>query len=248
MGAAALAESRHPGHRRYRAPAQVVRSTLGEVLATTNRPPLDERQLSFVGEGQSNSDSYLFCAGDLGLLRRPAVAVVGARDVSEDGAKRARRLAKEIASAGVAVVSGLAKGVDVNAHRAAIQAGGATIAVIGTPLDKAYPAAHAELQETIYLHHLLISPFRNGTPVYPSSFPKRNRVMAALSDGTVIIEASDSSGTLHQAAECQRLGRWLFIVQSVFENPALKWPKSFAKYNKMVIVSSSDDIIGRIVP
>ena len=125
-------------------------------------------------------------------------------------------------------------------------AGGRTIAVIGTPLAKAYPAENARLQEEIYSHHLLISPFKDGETVFKSNFPKRNRVMAAISDATVIVEASDTSGTLHQAAECQRLGRWLFIMESVTKNPALTWPARFIGKNRVAILSSVEDILSAI--
>jgi DNA processing protein len=125
----------------------------------------------------------------------------------------------------------------------AIEAGGRVVAVIGTPLDKAYPAENAELQKAIYRDHLLVSPFPSGEQVFPSNFPKRNRVMAALSDATVIVEASDTSGTLHQAAECQRLGRWLFIMRSVAEDRKLKWPVKFIGKPKVAVLASTADIL-----
>lgn len=244
MGLQLLAreETRRPSRKRYAAPPSAT-TTLTEALAYVGRPPLDESQLSFIASNQSKSDTFIHYAGSLDLLCRPAVAVVGARAVTDEGAARARRLAKELARAGVTVVSGLAKGVDVNAHQAAIAAGGKTVAVIGTPLGKAYPAEHGNLQTLIAQEHLLISPFEEGSRVFPSNFPKRNRVMAALTDGTVIIEASDTSGTLHQAAECQRLGRWLFILRSVYEDPALSWPKTFVQYKRTRIVSSAGDVL-----
>ncbi len=166
--------------------------------------------------------------------------------MTEEGAARARRLSRELAVSGVTVVSGLAKGVDINAHRAAIAAGGATAAVIGTPLGQAYPAEHRDIQELIASEFLLISPFPEGASVYASNFPKRNRVMAALTIGTVIVEATDSSGTLHQAVECERLGRWLFILKSVYENPNLKWPKRYARYERVKIVASAEDVLGAL--
>ena len=136
--------------------------------------------------------------------------------------------------------------MDAAAHTSAIEHNGSTIAVIGTPLDKAYPAENSALQEWIYNEHLLISPFRQGEAVFRGNFPKRNRVMAALSDATVIVEASDTSGTLHQAAECQRLGRWLFVMKSVAEDPALEWPKSFLGKEKVAVLTSTLDIVNVI--
>lgn len=145
------------------------------------------------------------------------------------------------------VVSGLALGVDTAAHEAAIAAHGSTIGVIGTPLDRAYPAENAPLQEEIYQHHLLISPFDRGEKTYRSSFPKRNRVMAALCDATVIVEASDTSGSLHQAAECARLGRWLFIAKSLVDNPDLEWPKKFLKHPRTATLSATNDLVGTVI-
>src|SRR5207237_8183973 len=115
--------------------------------------------------------------------------------------------------------------------------------VIGTPLPKADTDDNYELHVTIWQRHLLMSPFAEGERVFKSNFPKRNRVMAAISDATVIIEASDTSGTLHQAIECNRLGRWLFIVKSVAADPSLKWPASFLRNPKTAILERTDDIL-----
>lgn len=192
----------------------------------------------------------LFYAGRIDLVRRKCVAIVGARKVSVDGAKRARRLARELVEHGIVVVSGLAEGVDTAAHEGALEAGGDTVAVIGTPLDKAYPAFNKRLQERIHREHLLVSPFPVGAAVYKSNFPQRNRTMAAISDATVIIEASDTSGSLHQAAECQpgRLDRWLFIGKSVVDDPNLTWPKRFIgqAFPKARVLNSTEDILAAL--
>src|SRR5712692_11388665 len=192
------------------------------------------------------SDHRLWCVGDTSLLRRKCVAIVGTRQVSPEGAARSRRLARELAAAGVVIVSGLAKGVDTEALGAAIEAGGRVVAVIGTPIDRAYPAENKQLQERIYREHLLISQFAPGERVFPTNFPERNKLMAALSDATVITEAGDTSGTLHQAAECGRLGRWLFICRSVVDDPSLQWPKRFLGQPKVESFSSTDDILKEV--
>jgi DNA processing protein len=221
---------------------------------TYNPPPTSgELTLSQVKDFPQNSKLLLttpaiYFAGDPGLLERPRVAIVGSRDVSKDGSLRTTRLARELVAAGVVVVSGLAKGVDAAAHRSAIENGGRTIAVIGTPLDKAYPAENAELQETIWREHLLISQFPKGSPTSKSSFPERNKLMAALSHVTVIMEASDKSGTLHQAAECVRLGRPLFIARSVVEDPTVLWPKRFLKPDLRVYVLNRVTEIFAVMP
>ncbi|MEX4008467.1 DNA-processing protein DprA [Neoaquamicrobium sediminum] len=203
---------------------------MNELLEFTSRTKNIEQKSLF--REQTDADLDVFYAGDLSLLKRRCVSVIGARDVSEQGAGRARKIARSLADAGVVVVSGLAKGVDIEAHRATLEVGGDTVAVIGTPLGKCYPIDHASIQEEIWSQHLLISQFKAGTRTFPSDFPKRNRLMAALTDASVIVEASDSSGTLHQAAECVKLGRWLFIMKSVAENPDLEWPAKFLGYEK----------------
>ncbi|WNG24123.1 DNA processing protein DprA [Cystobacter fuscus] len=198
------------------------------------------------GERPISPETELFYSGDLGLVRRPCVAIVGTRAVSSQGAARARRLARELVKAGVVVVSGLAKGVDTEALSAAIEAGGQVVAVIGTPLDQAYPAENKRLQETIYREHLLVSQFPWGSRTHQGNFPARNRTMAAISDATVIIEAGETSGTLHQAVACNRMGRWLFIARSVAENPQLTWPASFLGQPRTRVLSDTDDVIGAL--
>ena len=144
---------------------------------------------------QLESDRSRLGNPDESVSSKHALAVIGARKASELGRRRARQFARQLAENGVVVVSGLADGIDTEALEAAIDAGGKVVGVIGTPLSKAYPAKNAELQEAIYRDHLLISQFPSGARVFPSNFPARNRTMAALSDASVVIEASDTSGT-----------------------------------------------------
>lgn len=182
----------------------------------------------------------LFCAGQSALLRRACVAVVGTRSPSPLGRARARRLSRELVAAGAVVMSGLAAGIDTEAHVSAIAAGGHTVAVIGTPLDRTYPAASAGLQQIISREHLLVSPFPTGSSVTRANFPRRNKVMATLSQATVIIEAAEQSGTLHQAAECLRLGRPLFIARSLVTNPRLSWPQRLLQSGARILTSTQD--------
>src|SRR5262245_51973770 len=171
----------------------------------------------------------IHAVGDSSLVERPRIAIVGARKATLDGRRRAAQLARDCARAGVVVVSGLAEGIDQAAHTAVIEHGGSTIAVIGTPLDKVYPAKHAELQRRIYREHLLISPFHWGDKFVPSNFPERNRIMARLALATVIIEASDTSGSLHQAVESVHVGHPVFIAAGMLDDPKLSWPKRFVR-------------------
>ncbi len=185
------------------------------------------------------------CVGDLSLLDRPRIAIVGARKASTEARKRAAQLARDCARAGVVVVSGLAEGIDYAAHTACIEHGGRTIAVIGTPLDKAYPEEHADLQRVIYRDHLLVSPFEWGQKFVPANFPERNRIMARLAMATVIIEARDTSGSLHQAAESVAVAHPVFIASSVLANSKLTWPQRFIGEGKPFgrVLRTSDDVV-----
>jgi DNA processing protein len=157
-------------------------------------------------------------AGDAALLARPGVAIIGSRRSTPEGRNAAASIASELARAGVVVISGLAAGIDAVAHEAAMTAGGRTIAVIGTSLDTAYPKDHAALQARIAEEHLVVSPFESGSAWH---FPKRNRLMAQLSQATVLIEASATSGTRHQVSACAALGRPVFAPAHLVEQ--LDW-------------------------
>jgi DNA processing protein len=245
MAKSRQSDVRVPGRSpRYTAPDEVHSILLHDLIAFTGRP-VDAKQESLFDKA-GDADLTVFWSGDLSLLKAKCVCVIGARDVSEAGALRARRVARELTESGVVVTSGLAKGVDVAAHKGAIDARGSTIAVIGTPIDKAYPAEHSEVQMDIYRDHLLISQFRPGQRTFPSDFPKRNKLMAALTDASIIVEASDTSGTLHQAAECVRLGRWLFIMRSVAENRDLEWPAKFLNSPRVAVLSSVQEVLDAI--
>lgn len=238
-----------PRQSRYHPPARVRQTTLMELLGRSNRGKLEPAQMSFLdraAEKAGASDLPIWYAGNVDLVERRSIAVIGTRDVSEIGRKRASKFARELAADGIVVVSGLAAGVDAQALGSAMKEGGKVIAVIGTPIDKAYPAANAELQEEIYEQHLLISQFPSGERTFPSHFPARNRTMAAISDGSVIIEASETSGTLHQAAECVRLGRWLGIAKGVVEDPELTWPERFLSYPKCIILESTEEFVRKV--
>ncbi len=183
-----------------------------------------------------NAPDQLFIAGDQSLLTEGRrVAVVGSRKASPEGLARARVLTRALVKHGITVVSGLAGGIDTAAHEEAIQSGGRTIAVLGTPLSVAYPASNRGLLERIKRDHLAISQFPEGYPFKPENFPRRNRTMALISDATVIVEAEEKSGTRHQGWEALRLGRLVLLMQSVAESPALTWPKEMIAYGAQVL-------------
>jgi DNA processing protein len=173
----------------------------------------------------------LYVVGPLSIpLPSPRVSVIGSRKASPEGLKAASDISRTLARHKVTVVSGLAEGIDTSAHMAAIEEGGRTVAVLGTPLDRVYPHTNLKLQETIKRQHLLISQFPIGYPIQPKNFVLRNRTMALISDASIIVEAGDASGSLHQGWEALRLGRPLFIWKTVMRDSSLKWPAEMVRY------------------
>ena len=150
--------------------------------------------------------------GPAAILARPSVAIVGARSCSSYGAQVARDLARELAAAGLVVVSGLARGVDGEAHRGALAAGGLTVAVLGCGIDRDYPRAHAELARRIAASGLVVSEYPAGVEPSPWRFPARNRIIAGLARATVVVEARARSGALITADFALELGREVFAV------------------------------------
>lgn len=163
-------------------------------------------------------------------VEQRSVAVVGTRKASEEGRRRAAKLARALVGDGFAVVSGMAAGIDTAAHESALEAGGVTIAVIGTPLSETYPRENRGLQRRIAADHLVVS----QVPVWRYHqldwranrgwFPERNVTMSALTEATVIVEAGETSGTLIQARAALGQGRKLFVLESCFQ-AGLEWPE-----------------------
>jgi DNA processing protein len=155
---------------------------------------------------------YLRGGGGSELLSRIAVAIVGARACSPYGAQVARTLGRELAAAGVLVVSGLARGIDGEAHKGALAANGQTVAVLGCGIDRDYPAAHASLASSIAERSLLVSEYEPGVEPAPWRFPARNRIIAGLCAATVVVEARERSGALITADFALEEGREVFAV------------------------------------
>jgi DNA processing protein len=155
---------------------------------------------------------YLRGDGDPELLSRPAVAIVGARACSAYGRQVGRMLGRELAAAGVVVVSGMARGIDGEAHRGALEADGLTVAVLGCGIDRDYPAAHAGLARAIAERSLLVSEYEPGIEPLPFRFPARNRIVAGLCAATIVVEARERSGALITADFALEEGREVFAV------------------------------------
>lgn len=176
----------------------------------------------------------LFTAGPMEIpLPRPRAAIIGSRRASAKALNVAAEIARKLAKRRVVIVSGLAEGIDTAAHTAAIEAGGRTIAVLGTPLDRVYPQKNAKLQEEIMDKHLAVSQFPGGHHTQPKDFVLRNRTMALIANASVIVEAGETSGSLHQGWEALRLGRPLFIWTSIISDSSLSWPKRMLRYGAL---------------
>lgn len=194
----------------------------------------------------------LYFQGRWELIATRSVAVVGTRKPSGEGLSRVRHLVKRLVQDQFTIVSGLAEGVDTEAHNAAIAAGGETIAVIGTPLNHVYPKSNASLQERIAKDHLLISQVpleryeAQNFRVNRFFFPERNKTMSALTEATIIVEAGETSGTLVQAREALKQKRKLFILNSCFERSDLTWPTRF-EAEGAIRVREYDDIRRELV-
>jgi DNA processing protein len=189
----------------------------------------------------------LYYQGAWELTEPRAVAVVGSRKASPEGLKRAQQIARVLVQKDFTVVAGLAEGIDTAAHATALEEGGRTIAVLGTPLSSVYPVANRDLQERIAREQLVISQVpvlryaRQGPRGNRLFFPERNVTMSALTEATIIVEAGETSGTLTQARAALHQGRKLFILDSCFLRGDLTWPARF-EAEGAIRVRSADDI------
>jgi len=182
----------------------------------------------------------LFCQGDAELLARRQLAIVGARAVSRQGAETAEAFAAELARCGLGITSGLALGVDGAAHRGALAAGGATVAVCGTGLDRVFPARHRELAREIAARGLLVSEFPTGTPPLAGHFPRRNRIISGLSLGVLVVEAARDSGSLITAKLAAEQGREVFAIPGSIHSPTSRGPHALIRSGAKLTESVHD--------
>jgi len=154
-----------------------------------------------------NPPRILWIRGDLSICERTVVAIVGARAASREGVAAAEAIAGDLARAGIVVASGLARGIDRAAHAGALDAGGTTIAVLGTGIDYVYPEENAALFARIGAAGLMVTEFPPGTPPYPGNFPRRNRIISGLSRAVLVVEAAEKSGSLITARLAADQGR-----------------------------------------
>ena len=189
----------------------------------------------------------LFVAGDATALWSPQIAVVGSRNASQSGLATASSFARALAGAGFAITSGLAEGIDGAAHAAALDAGGATIAVLGTGPDLVYPPKHHGLAARIRMQGALVSEFPPGTPAHPSHFPRRNRIIAGLSLGTLVVEAGVRSGALITARNAAESGREVFAIPGSIHNPLARGCHQLIR-NGAKLVETAEEVIAELAP
>jgi DNA processing protein len=188
-----------------------------------------------------NRPPFLFVRGEVTEADARSVAVVGTRKASEKGRTLAREMAAALAEREVTVVSGLAAGIDSEAHQAALDAGGRTIAVMGTGIDRVYPKGNEALAKRIAEHGALLSQFWPGSPPKSSNFPIRNAVTSGMAIGTVVVEASSTSGAKMQARLALEHGKRLFLVRSLVMQE--EWARRYASRRGAVVVDGVDDVV-----
>lgn len=189
----------------------------------------------------------LFCQGDPDLLARPQLAVVGARAASRQGCEIAGSFAAGLTRAGLLVTSGLAQGIDGAAHRGALGAGGATVAVCATGLDRVYPARHRELAHEITARGVLVSEFPVGTPPLSDHFPRRNRIISGLALGVLVIEAAPQSGSLITARLASEQGREVFAIPGSILSPLSRGAHALIRQGAK-LTESVRDIVEELAP
>jgi DNA processing protein len=189
----------------------------------------------------------LFCRGQLEPRDELAVAIVGSRRCTVYGRQQAERLAGTLARAGLTIVSGLARGIDAAAHRGALEAGGRTIAVLGTGLANIYPPEHGELADAVAGQGAVVAEVPLETAALPGLFPQRNRIIAGLSLGVVVVEASRNSGALHTVRHALEQGREVFAVPGRIDSLASEGCHDIIR-DGAVLVRHADDILQGLGP
>jgi DNA processing protein len=184
----------------------------------------------------------LYYIGRRELLNRPALAVVGSRNATPQGLDNARAFARALAEAGVTVVSGLALGIDGAAHEGALDTNASTLAVVGTGLDRVYPARHRELARAIARHGGLISEFPPGTPPLAYNFPRRNRLLSGLARGVLVVEAALSSGSLITARLAGEQGREVFAIPGSIHSPLARGCHKLIREGAKLVETAQDII------
>lgn len=190
----------------------------------------------------SDAPPLLFVTGDPEVLKAPQIALIGSRNPSAGGIENAERFAAELAGRGLCITSGLASGIDAASHRGALSVDGLSIAVTGTGLDRVYPAANRELAHQLADQGALVSEFPVGTPPRSQNFPRRNRLISALSSGVLVIEATVRSGSLITARLASEQGREVLAVPGSIHNPMARGCHALIRQGAK-LVETADDVL-----
>ena len=190
----------------------------------------------------------VYVSGDLSLLNKPMIAIVGSRHASTQGLKNSHFFAKSLSRAGILVISGLARGVDGAAHQGSLDSGSKTLAVCGTGLDLTYPKEHSYLAKVIAQQGLMVSELAPGIGPKAHHFPKRNRIIAALALGVLVIEATENSGSLITARMAAELGREVFALPGPIDNPLYSGCHRLIQQGAKLIRSPKDVLEELIFP
>ena len=210
---------------------------------------LEDTQYPELLKQTHDAPPILYAIGDVDLLNTPQIAIVGSRNCTPGGAKTAHEFAHYLAQSGLTICSGLAMGIDTQAHQGALDAHGKTIAVIGTGIDRIYPSRNKQLAYDIAERGLIVSEFPLGTPPNNSNFPKRNRIISGLSLATLVIEATRKSGSLITARCSSDLGREVFAIPGSIHNPQAKGCHQLIRDGAKLVDQASDiiDDIGSLL-
>ncbi|MDC8784585.1 DNA-processing protein DprA [Roseateles koreensis] len=189
----------------------------------------------------------LYLAGDRSLLNRPCLSIVGSRNPTAQGRETAEHFARDLSQHGLTIVSGLALGVDGAAHQGALQGLGSSIGVLGTGLDSVYPVKHKSLAAAMVAHGLLISEYALGTPALAANFPRRNRIIAGLSQGCLVVEAALRSGSLITARLASEAGREVFAIPGSIHSALSRGCHALIRQGAK-LVETIDDVLEELPP
>ncbi|MGE5318695.1 MAG: DNA-processing protein DprA [Hyphomicrobiaceae bacterium] len=184
--------------------------------------------------------AMLYCKGQRSLLSQPALGVVGSRNATPQGVRDAEAFARALSDAGLTIVSGLALGIDAAAHRGGLAGAGSSVAVIGTGLDRIYPARNKALAHQLAENGLIVSEFALGTPPLPGHFPRRNRLISGLSRGVLVVEAAPDSGSLITARVATEQGREVFAIPGSIHSPLARGCHALIKQGAKLVESAAD--------
>ncbi|MBA8882691.1 DNA-processing protein DprA [Dokdonella fugitiva] len=208
----------------------------------------DEADFPTLLDDAAPPPAALFVAGAAEALWQPQLAIVGSRNASQAGQANAAAFARALAASGFAITSGLAEGIDGAAHAATLDAGATTIAVLGTGADVVYPARHDDLAACILAGGgALVSEFPLGTPPHPTHFPRRNRIIASLALGTLVVEAGLRSGSLLTARQAAEAGREVFAIPGSIHNPLARGCHQLIRSGAK-LVETAEEIVAELAP